>query len=755
MSVSSSTSSSFVSKDDFNSALQMLEDKAQKREEILLEQIRAMIDPVVSKDVSEQEKKVSKKAKSKTKSKAPISIIKTEKKLYSSSSDSDASISSSNISDTSDVQFISQITKQKLSNDDAAIKQTFDQLNKIREKRLKAIPILKFTEENTDSFDGAQTHNYVKWLQNLLKFFATLSPQLAKTTKEFLASLDVDNYLTNSGRIQYPTLDEEDYPNLMKITAMDAISQTVSEDFIHLVDSETLTDIFPSLVNIHFCCAPNSSEDRTDALGRFWSLTMTKADRTIFRFSARLKKTSITINEQFGSTVVTQEMLVSALKIGIQKGELSKGYTEALKSLRFNIASKNKYDFHMIVNLLHNLRDKTYDVVKHPQGIEDDTTQTQDHSASMAKTRGGLTRGGGGKGRGGKGGRGGKDGKGGKGRSRERNYYFNTSPTGEEVVTKEVTPKRGVDSPCFKKIKYGECDYADCPFNHDFDIVDRRQKQKQKQKQRAAESEENTSTDEDTQATSRTTHQTGNVRFQASRRDKPISSDDDEDGFGHLYDRGFNHKSSACLIHAQAESSSSSHMSWWFLYPLLLVQIFLSKLISSVKSLLPYLVLFLMVPKILLQRVMFRNRDYSCSAVTPFLRALYQIILDCGCTTTMSGDEGLFVPGSLVKIDESVSMAESGLSAKATHYGKICLNGHLIDALFVPKFKQTMVSLGQLERLGLKYKEVKNFRDLVTSSNSIFLSFTLTNNNLYVLNNRNLARTNSSSSATSADRATK
>ena len=65
-----------------------------------------------------------------------------------------------------------------------------------------------------------------------------------------------------------------------------------------------------------------------------------------------------------------------------------------------------------------------------------------------------------------------------------------------------------------------------------------------------------------------------------------------------------------------------------------------------------------------------------------------------------------------------------------------------------------MISLGQLERLSLKYKEVNNFSDLVALSGSIFLSFTLTNDNLYELNNRNLARTNSSSSATSADRAT-
>jgi hypothetical protein len=741
----------FVTKESFNQVLQMMEEQKRMMEE------QAQLNALMFKQMSDLMIQKPTKSKSKSKTQAPIRIIKTEK--TASSSDDDASVSSSvsDKSNKSDVQFISHITRQRLTNDDAAIKQTFDQLNKIREKRLKAIPMLKFTEENTDSFDGAQTHNYVKWLQNLLKFFATLSPQLANATKEFLASLDVDNYLTNSGKIQYPTLDEEDYPNLMKITAMDAISQTVSEDFIHLVDSETLTDIFPSLVNIHFCCAPNSSEDRTDALGRFWSLTMTKADRTIFRFSARLKKTSITINEQFGSTVVTQEMLVSALKIGVLKGEVSKGYTEALKSLRFNIASKNKYDFHMIVNLLHNLRDKTYDVVKHPQVIENDTTQTQDHSASMAKTRGGLTRGGGGKGRGGKGA--GRGGKGGKGRNRERNYYFNTSPTGEDVVTKEVTPKTGVNSPCFKQIKYGECNNNDCPFNHDFEVVDRRRKQKQRSTESKYDQDSSSSSSSSANTSPNTSvpQKTGNVssKISSSVCDQPTSSDDDEDGYDFYNDRGFYFKSSACSTQAQTESSSSSLMDWWFLYPFLLAQIFLSKVVSSVKFLLPYLVLFLMVPKILLQQVMFRNRDYSCSAVAPFLCALYQIILDCGCTTTMSGDEGLFLPGSLVKIDESVSMAESGLSAKATHYGKICLNGHLIDALFVPQFKQTMISLGQLERLGLKYKEVNNFRDLITPSGSIFLSFTLTNNNLYELNNRNLARTNSSSSATSADRATK
>ena len=304
----------------------------------------------------------------------------------------------------------------------------------------------------------------------------------------------------------------------------------------------------------------------------------------------------------------------------------------------------------------------------------------------------------------------------------------------------------------------GKCSNLECPYNHDFNIVDPRPIR------RAESKDTSSSAAVDTATTTHTTHKSGNVRFHAPSPDhinKHSSSDEDEDGYDFYNDLGFRNKTSSvstCSI--QGKLSSAAHMDWNFMHLFLLVQVLLSavvsKFISGTKYLLLFFALLLLVPKMLLERVlrMFTNQRFSCSAVAPFLRALYQVILDCGCTTTMSGDEGLFLPGSLVKIDESVGMAESGLSAKATHYGKLCINGHLIDALFVPQFKQTMISLGQLERLGLKYKEVNNFRDLVTPSGSIFLSFTLTNNNLYELNDRNLARTNSSSSATSAARAT-
>ena len=61
----------------------------------------------------------------------------------------------------------------------------------------------------------------------------------------------------------------------------------------------------------------------------------------------------------------------------------------------------------------------------------------------------------------------------------------------------------------------------------------------------------------------------------------------------------------------------------------------------------------------------------------------------------------------------------------------------------VPKFKQTMVSMGQLEKMGLRYTVVGNIRNFLTPNNSIFLSFTLAANNLYVLASSN----HSSSSA--------
>ena len=57
----------------------------------------------------------------------------------------------------------------------------------------------------------------------------------------------------------------------------------------------------------------------------------------------------------------------------------------------------------------------------------------------------------------------------------------------------------------------------------------------------------------------------------------------------------------------------------------------------------------------------------------------------------------------------------------------------MLDALYVPDFKQTMVSMGQLEKMGLRYTAEGSIRKFLSSNNSVFLSFSLTTNNLYTL----------------------
>ena len=115
-------------------------------------------------------------------------------------------------------------------------------------------------------------------------------------------------------------------------------------------------------------------------------------------------------------------------------------------------------------------------------------------------------------------------------------------------------------------------------------------------------------------------------------------------------------------------------------------------------------------------------------------RPLYKIILDCGCTFNMSGDLGLFIKSSLVPINEPVGLAESGMSSRATHRGKIVVDGKVLDSLFVPDFKQTMISMGQLEKMGLVYTKVsENCRSFLTDKGDVFMSFFVAPNNLYPL----------------------
>lgn len=129
-------------------------------------------------------------------------------------------------------------------------------------------------------------------------------------------------------------------------------------------------------------------------------------------------------------------------------------------------------------------------------------------------------------------------------------------------------------------------------------------------------------------------------------------------------------------------------------------------------------------------------REYWRSTAFHMTKNKYPIILDCGATFTMSGDKDLFISSSLIKLKqpEIIGLAESGMTSTATHVGKMIIDGRNLDAFYCPQFHQTMVSMGQLERLGLIYnKQNDTTRNFLTNTGEIYLSFHFTQNNLYQL----------------------
>ena len=118
----------------------------------------------------------------------PIPFIKTE---AHSDDDLAADDNGSVISQSSDVQFITKMLHPTFQNKDAITKQDQDRLRQVQDKFLQRIPMLQYSGVNE------KTHNYTKWLKALLKYFSVLSPVLAETTKTFLSTIDIDEFVSD------------------------------------------------------------------------------------------------------------------------------------------------------------------------------------------------------------------------------------------------------------------------------------------------------------------------------------------------------------------------------------------------------------------------------------------------------------------------------------------------------------------------------------------------------------------------------
>ena len=634
--------------------------------------------------------------------------------------------SNSNASDTSEVEFIKRMVNPVYTNKDQNIKFAQDKLQKIQAKLEANIPKLTF------STSEVVTHNYTKWQAALIKYYRSLSPVFAETTLNWLNSLNIEELVQENRMPDFPVLSEEEYPEMVQLAAMTALQSSVSSDFEHLIDNETMTDIFPSLFGIHCVCRPGSDDDKASELCAFWDMKM-DATQTATKFGRKLAEARKVYNDT-SEDKISDKQLMAALKNGIRKGAQHDRYEKALQTMSYKM--KNP-PFHVATVWLDLHCDKTQ-----PKSQQ---------QASAARSRGGKAGGRGGKGRGGKGAN--RGGKGGKGRGGEpdgqtvwkNSYYKVEDEDGNTTITKEISDYRS-SRPCFTKFSDGKCDEPDCPYSHDFNLETA--KTTSRVPQRAivsAASEEKDS--------------------QPSQPSQQSSSAQPDDNYGHdsefdyAHDLGFSTSAASCAIPSSSSNKKNLINSFvdatidifLFLPILALLPVALetvTAISTTVTALLgdvtPGRLGFVLCSSFVClycARVRRSNVKWSASAAglhfvslaVKTLVAQYKVILDCGCTFTMSGDRSLFDESSLVPIDESVGLAESGISVNATHYGKIHIGNRIIDALYVPDFKQTMVSMGQLEKMGLRYAAMGNMRNFLTPNGSIFLSFELANNNLYNL----------------------
>ena len=679
-------------------------------------------------------------------------------------SQSDAGSKSSH---SSDVAFLKQLNKPQYKNADAVTKYEQDRLYKIQESLKANIPKLAYNKPDVSSKPTQDedalplTHNYLQWQKALFKYYTSLSPVLAETTENFLNRLNVDDFIHGKKSIDFPEIENEDYPDLVKFQAMTAISTTVSEDFIHLVDEDSLVDIFPSLVNLHCTCRPNSADGRSDEMASFWELRM-QAGESAVKFGKRLLSAMKAFNSISPTDKISETMLASVLKNGVKKGAHGEQYSQALMTMKFKIENPS---FNSMLLWLDQNVDKTKPVNSPP---------TQ--QASAVRTRGGGRGAGRGKGRG-RGGKSGKGGKSGPGPNRDpdnndtvnwnQTYYKVQDEDGNDTITKEVADVRS-KRPCFTKFEDGKCDDRYCPYNHDFNLADRRNinpsnPPRRIQEEKVSAAEQQQTAQQQPSSNPSASNAQKRVKFTADARSS--EDDQDDDGFNYAYDLGFSHSVSAVSVHPSL-SLRDCLLSLMLIFSgvLLLVpnaldvaHVFLSQTVAVLLDVvrpgrlafilgsysLLLVALAVCLPIFLRTTVMIAKHAASAVYWARGYAPTYQTILDGGCTFTMSGDRSIFVTSSLVPIHETVGLAESGHAVDATHFGKACVGGEFLDALYVPKFKQTMVSMGQLEKMGLRYTVVGNIRNFLTPNNSIFLSFTLAANNLYVLASSN----HSSSSA--------
>ena len=673
-----------------------------------------------------------------------------------------------------DVEILS-VSRPIFSNKDTSAKLELDRLSKIKSNKLAQVPkLINLPQTDEANIEEIKT-NYPAWKAALLNYYHLVHPGFHEWIIREAGSLDLDKVVEDPS-FKYPTIpDSLEMSTLDKIELKEATTSTI-KDYNHLVDDLDPTDVVASFFIIYAHFQPNSIDTRTSNLSAIWQSTL-KDEVSLSQFTKDLQRSAKEINLQYDVKLIDETSLMSILRTAIKNSPRFPAYESALLQ-----SKKNCKTAMQLTNYLHLNVDKS----KLPKSSKPQVQQVNmartsnnhvyDRNSQSFKPRSNYSS---------RGRSYGSRGRGGGGAVRERSqnqnpsrgqHYIKTQDQdGNLLVGKSVNTARRA---CFTKILQGECTNRGCPFNHQFRLVDttnnsnkpsksgRSQESKydaanpnwQRQAEAAAEEESNLATvDVESDAQESHTHvdtgESEEYSFFNSYADAQSSLNDTGPNFAcHATEVSYDYFQVMLLLFMlpfhllDLLLSDFQNIMLFFMLPLrfiwtslvVLLSAALSGFINVAKRCFRIGRRLTSVSAWLMVSLLFRCSHQRCAAAAAncnSTKAKMPIILDSGCTMAMSGDLSLFIKDSMVPIQSNIKLAQQGSQAKGTHIGKISIQGRIIDCIYVPSFKQTLLSLGWFLNLGMRSTtSTKGDLTLTLPDNSNYLNFRLASNNLFYLN---------------------
>ena len=631
-----------------------------------------------------------------------------------------------------------QLSQPKFSAPDTATKVNADRLYKIRLNHAAKITKLR-NLKNTEDFAASNINwfetrtTYCWWKRDVETYFRLLSPHLYEWTKHVTPQLDFDKIIDDPN-FEHPAIpDELNLSTLDLLEATQVLTASFSDDYSHLIDDIGPTEVSQAFFRAVIYFEPNSVDTRSLALRSFYTQEI-HDNFSIDRFASELRKKQRAVNTLHGQTLITENCLVSTLRTAIQRSSRQPVYAQALSSVKAHSLNLQQFLGHL---------NRCADFTLMPASSA---------SANMARTRGGSTNRGGATGRGNTRGRGGR-GRGGRGRGRGGSAYGprTTSEAKQDVyltakdksgnllVGKTISQKK-IKDPCFHLFTKGKCTRKECPYNHNFNVIPTTVQDNATPEVDLDEPDHKHDTDADGE--------------EASLAYETADDEDGDDGFFASYsslnptDLQANH--AGCSTH-DADDHKWSNIFLIMCLPLTILWLALSvsiQLLSktvvystrilfkaikvTVTSFISTLVRFMFITTYNLECFMTICKN-NVGKPHPYK---HPIILDSGATANLTGDLSLFIKATMRPYKVPVTLADSRKKIYSSHVGKINVAGQIMDAVYVPQMKTTLLSLGHLAKQGiLSHSDIEGNIHLTLSNpqHTPFLSFSLSNNNLYYL----------------------